>query len=103
MLKTLSITVLIAILLLSSFSLAWNSPVKGTVYPTNAGLKAWLFSLADTFNAPVEAGIFQINDVKPGSYTLMIEGKPPFRNSVKTTVVVVDGQMTDVGVIQMEP
>lgn len=103
MLKTLSLTFLIALLLLSSFTLLWNSPVKGTIYPSNAGLKAWLFSLRDTFNAPVEEGIFQINNVKPGSYTLMVEGRPPYRNAVKNTVIVVDGQMTDVGVIEMQP
>jgi hypothetical protein len=31
----------------------------------------------------------------------MVEGRPPYRDSFKQDVLVVDGQLTDVGVIQM--
>jgi hypothetical protein len=88
-------------LILSSFKIFWNSPVKGSVNPANGALRAWVFSKTDTLNAPVIQGNFMITDVKPGNYTLMLEGKPPFRDSFKQDVVVVDGQMTDVGIIEM--
>jgi len=42
-----------------------------------------------------------IENVKPGNYTLMVEGRPPYRNMVKQGIIVVNGQLTDVGVIQM--
>jgi hypothetical protein len=91
--------------LLSFFSLAfhyyYNSPVKGSVSPANGASRAWLISRSDTLNAPVIQGNFMITNVKPGNYTLMMEAKPPFRDSFKQDVLVVEGQPTDVGVIEM--
>ena len=89
------------IFLCTSFRQIWNSPVKGSVNPSNGALRAWVISKTDTANAPVIQGSFMITGVKPGNYTLMVEGKPPFRDSFKQDVLVVDGQPTDVGVIQM--
>ena len=79
----------------------WNSPVKGSVTPADAGIRAWVFSKMDTLDAPVLQGNFMIENVKPGNYTLMVEGKPPYRNTVKPGIIVVNGQLTDAGVIQM--
>jgi hypothetical protein len=86
---------------LSSFLDFWNSPVKGSINPQNGALRAWVFSKTDTFNADVIQGNFMITNVKPGNYTLMLEGRPPFRDSFKQDIVVVDGQMTDVGIVEM--
>jgi hypothetical protein len=85
----------------TAFRSYWNSPVKGSVSPLNGALRAWVISKSDTLNSPVIQGTFIINNVKPGNYTLMLEGKPPFRDSYKQDVLVVDGQPTDVGVIEM--
>jgi hypothetical protein len=86
---------------LFSFIKINNGIVKGTVTPSDGALRAFLFSATDTLNATVEQGIFQINDVKPGNYILMVEGKPPYRNSTKDGISVIDGQLTDVGEITM--
>jgi hypothetical protein len=86
---------------ISAFRLVWTSPVKGSVNPSDAALRAWMISKNDTSNAPVIQGNFMITNVKPGNYTLMVEGKPPYRDSFKQDVLVVDGQPTDVGVIEM--
>src|SRR5260221_10247684 len=91
----------LVILLASASRINWNSPVKGSVNPMNAATRAWLLSKLDTLNSPVIQGNFMITNVKPGNYTLMVEGKPPYRDSFKQDVLVVDGQPTDVGVIQM--
>jgi hypothetical protein len=85
----------------SSFRSNWNSPVKGSVNPSDAGIRAWIISRSDTLNSPVIQGNFMISNVKPGNYTLMVEAKPPYRDSFKQDVLVVDGQPTDVGVIEM--
>lgn len=85
----------------SAFRHIWNSPVKGSVTPANAATRAWLMSKTDTLNAPVLQGAFMITNVKPGTYTLIVEGKPPYRDSFKQDILVVDGQPTDVGVIEM--
>jgi hypothetical protein len=42
-----------------------------------------------------------ITNVKPGTYLLMIEGRPPYRDSYKQDILVVDGQPTDAGVVEM--
>jgi len=84
-----------------AFHSAWNSPVKGSVDPSNGASRAWLFSRTDTLNAPVIQGTFFISNVKPGNYTLMVEGRPPYRDSFKQGVIVVDGRPTDVGIIAM--
>ena|ERR1700759_4681443 len=84
-----------------AFSLYYNSPVKGSVTPANGASRAWLISRNDTLSAPVIQGNFMITNVKPGNYTLMLEAKPPFRDSFKQDVLVVEGQPTDVGVIEM--
>jgi len=84
-----------------AFSLYYNSPVKGSVSPANAASRAWVISKTDTLSAPVIQGNFMITNVKPGNYTLMLEARPPFRDSFKQDVLVVEGQPTDVGVIEM--
>lgn len=96
-----ALSVIIVLISLSSFQKFWNSPVKGSIDPEDGALRAWVFSKTDTLNAPVLQGKFMIANVKPGNYTLMLEGKPPYRDSFKQDVVVVDGQMTDVGVVGM--
>jgi len=85
----------------TAFRILWNSPVKGSVSPGESATRAWVISATDTLNAPVVQDNFMINNVKPGNYTLLVQGKPPFKDSFKENVVVVDGQPTDVGVIQM--
>lgn len=99
--KGLISIIFIGILLCFAFRVYWNSPVKGSVTPSNAGIRAWLFAPGDTLNAPVLEGNFMIENVKQGNYTLMVEGVPPYRNAIKQSIIVVDGQSTDVGEIQM--
>ena len=89
------------ILLSLAFSSYYNSPVKGSVSPANGVSRAWVISQHDILSAPVIEGNFMINNVKPGNYTLMLEARPPFRDSFKQDVLVVEGQPTDVGVIEM--
>ncbi|HET7000383.1 MAG TPA: hypothetical protein VFI33_03710 [Puia sp.] len=84
-----------------AFRLYYNSPVKGSVSPANGASRAWLISKQDTLNAPVIEGNFMITNAKPGNYTLMLEARPPYRDSFKQDVLVVEGQPTDVGVIEM--
>ncbi len=79
----------------------FNSVVKGTASPPDGALRAWLYSKTDTLNTDVNQGNFEFHNVKPGQYTMMVEGKPPYRNSTREGVDVVEGQPTDVGDINM--
>jgi hypothetical protein len=100
--KFIVILSFVGIVLLLAFTKTWNSPVKGAVNPSNAAIRAWVFSGNDTLNSPVDQGNFQINNVKPGTYVLVVEGRPPYRNTARDGIVVVDGQPTDVGTIEMQ-
>ncbi|MBC7902648.1 MAG: carboxypeptidase regulatory-like domain-containing protein [Gemmatimonadaceae bacterium] len=90
-----------ALTLLAFTTINFNSQVTGSVNPEDAALKAFLFSAADTLSVNVDHGNFQFTDVKPGTYNLLIEAKPPYRNEVRQGVRVVDGEPTSLGKIEM--
>ena len=93
--------IVILIISLCSFH-ALTGTVTGSINPSDAGGRVLLFSSSDTVTTRVDQGKFLLTGVKAGSYTLLVEGQPPYRNSVKDGIVVVDGQPTDAGVIEMQ-
>lgn len=101
--KKILMTAFAALLLvfLFSFSRIWNGTVKGTVNPGDGALRAFVFSAKDTFSANVINGSFIIAGVKPGSYNLLVQAKPPYQNVLKESVSVADGEPTDVGMIEL--
>jgi len=73
--------------------------IRGTVTPAEGGIRAWAESATDTLRAPIVNGAYEIPDVKPGAYKIIIEAKPPYRNIAKDGIMVNDGQTADVGEI----
>ena len=47
-------------------------------------------------------GSYEIANVKPGAYRVIIEARPPYRNAAKENVTVTDGQAADAGEIKLE-
>ncbi|MCO5238029.1 MAG: carboxypeptidase-like regulatory domain-containing protein [Chitinophagaceae bacterium] len=98
--------VLAAIVILAAglfaFDFIDNGSIKGTVSPADAGTRAWAISDTDTLNTAVSDGAFEIKDVKPGTYQVIIEAKEPYKNATKEGVEVKDGQPTDLGEITLE-
>ncbi len=78
-----------------------NGTVKGTVNPPDGATRAWLLSSTDTLRTEINQGAFEIKDVKPGTYRVIIEAKPPYKNIAKDGVTVTDGQTSDVGEIKL--
>jgi hypothetical protein len=87
---------------LFAFNAVKTGSVKGTVNPADAAVRAWALSSTDTLRADVNKGTFTIPDAKPGTYRIIIEAKPPYKNAAKDGVTVSDGQATDVGEIKLE-
>ncbi len=87
---------------LFAFSSVKTGSVRGSITPSDGATRAWLISSSDTMRAPVDKGAFEIVNVKPGTYKLIIEAKPPYKNLAKEGITVSDGQPTDVGVIKLE-
>jgi hypothetical protein len=84
---------------LFAFNAITDGTIKGKVSPSEAAVRAWAESSTDTLNVVVQNGMFEIANVKPGTYKIIIEAKPPYKNTSKDGVVVADGQPTDVGEI----
>ncbi|HTQ28577.1 MAG TPA: carboxypeptidase-like regulatory domain-containing protein [Puia sp.] len=79
-----------------------DGSVKGMVTPVDGGINVWADSGTDTLKSQVHNGAFEIAGAKPGTYKLVVEAKPPYRNAAKDNVSVTDGQTTDVGEIRLE-
>jgi hypothetical protein len=76
--------------------------IRGSVTPAEGGVRAWAESATDTLKAPIINGSYEITDAKPGTYKVIIEAKPPYRNVAKDGVMVSDGQAADAGEIKLE-
>jgi hypothetical protein len=76
--------------------------IKGTVLPMDAGVRAWAESATDTLRTPILNGSYEITDVKPGAYKIIIEAKPPYRNIARDGLIITDGQVTDAGEIKLD-
>jgi len=75
--------------------------IKGTIVPADGGTKAWAVSTSDTLQATIQSGSFEITGAKTGTYRLIIEAKPPYKNTAKDNIAVADGAATNVGEIKL--
>ena len=87
---------------LFAFSSLRDGSIHGTVSPPEGGVRAWAESYTDTLRAPIINGSYEIAGAKPGTYKIVIEAKPPYRNAAKDGVMVSDGQSSDAGEIRLE-
>ena len=87
---------------LFAFNAMKAGSIKGTVTPADGAATAWAVSSTDTLKAPIEKGAFEITNAKPGTYKLIIEAKPPYKNAAKDGVTVTDGQAADAGEIKLQ-
>ncbi len=100
-LKTVVLSIAVA-LGLFAFSKINSGSIKGKVTPAASATKVWAISGTDTLKASIDGGSFSIMDVKPGTYKLIIEALPPYKNMAKEGVTVTDGQPTDIGEIKLQ-
>lgn len=87
---------------LFAFSSLSSGSIRGTVSPADGAVRAWAESSMDTLKAPVVSGAYEITGLKPGTYNIIIEATPPYRNAARNGVTVNDGQVTDAGEIKLE-
>lgn len=99
--KTGIVALSIATAGLFAFKSIDTGSIKGTITPSDGATKAWALSSTDTLSAPIQGGTFEITNAKAGTYRLIIEAKPPYRNTAKDNISVKDGQPTNVGEIKL--
>ncbi len=76
--------------------------IAGRVTPPEAVKDVWAVSLNDTARGQVTQGSFIINNVKPGTYKVIIDANAPYKDVVKEGVSVTEGQPVDLGEIKLD-
>jgi hypothetical protein len=92
----------IAVAGLFAFKGIENGSIKGKVSPAEGASRAWALSSSDTLQTEIKDGAYEIKDAKAGTYRVIIEAKPPYKNAAKDNVTVTDGQAADAGEIKLE-
>lgn len=89
-------------LLLLAFVTIKDGGIKGKVSPDSGAVQVVAVSGTDTLKGDLSSGSFTINNVKPGTYTVWVKAKPPYKDKSVENVAVVDSTVTDVGEIKLE-
>jgi hypothetical protein len=76
--------------------------IRGSVNPPDGAVTVWALSSTDTVKTPVNSGNFELPNLRAGTYRVIIEAKPPYKNAAKEGVMVSEGGTTDVGQIILE-
>ncbi|MEJ8843734.1 hypothetical protein WG954_15185 [Lacibacter sp. H375] len=97
------VSLLFFLFLLSAFLFVspTGGSIRGTVVPADSALRACAIRLRDTVKANVVGGKFIIVKLKPGKYDILIEPVPPAKGIKFKAIMVNEGRVTDVGVIQL--
>ncbi len=84
------------------FTARYNSKsgIHGSIDPADGALKVWAINGADSFPTIPVSGKFSV-ELKPGNWHLLLEAIGPYKNTVMNSVLVLDNQLTDAGVIKM--
>ena len=104
--KTKKIAVLAASLAMAfalfAFTTFKNGSIKGSVSPSASATSVYIVSGMDTMRTNIENGAFEIGQVKPGTYKLVIEAIAPYKKFEREGVVVNEKKATDVGEIALQ-
>jgi hypothetical protein len=99
---TVFVAGLVMLFALFAFTNFKNGSIKGTVSPSASATSAYIVSGMDTMRTNIQNGAFEIGQVKPGTYKLVIESIAPYKNFEKQGVVVNEKKATDVGEITLQ-
>ena len=83
--------------------LCWKRQIGiiGTIDPPEGAKKIWAVNGKDTVAIIPPPGSF-ILDVKPGTWKLVVEATLPYKNAERESILVAEGNMTDIGLIKLE-
>ncbi len=93
--------VIMSVVIISAFVGKDRSGIQGTIDPPEGAKRIWAVSGKDTVAMIPSPGSF-LMDVKPGTWKLVVEAVLPYKNAERESILVVDGQMTDIGLIKLE-
>jgi len=93
---------LIPIFALFSFTVEYAAGVKGIISPAENAGDVWAISGNISSKVTPFQGAFLLNDLKPGTYKIIVEGKGGYKDYVKEGVVVKDDEVFDLGNITLK-
>lgn len=86
---------------LYAFTALDNATIRGEVIQADYAVKALAISPTDTAQAEIINGSFTLSDLKPDTYQVTIEAKPPYKNLVKEDVRVPENGTVDLGKLEL--
>ncbi|WP_207514617.1 carboxypeptidase regulatory-like domain-containing protein [Longitalea luteola] len=98
---TLLPLLMVPVIAFFSFTPNFGAGIKGTINPADNAGDVWAIAGNDSTKVTPLQGVFEINDLKAGTYKIVIEGKAPYKDFVKEGVVVKDGEVLDLGKITL--
>lgn len=78
-----------------------RSGIHGSIEPAESAAKVTAISGTDSVSTVPVAGRFSLS-VKPGNWLLVIEAVKPYRSTTVESILVLENQSTDAGVIRMK-
>ena len=94
------IGIVVTVFIMSAFNSENRAGIQGTIDPPEGAKRIWAVSGKDTVSIIPAPGSF-ILDVKPGSWKLVVEAVLPYKNAERESILVVDGELTDIGLIKL--
>ena len=98
---TLLPLLLIPVITLCSFFPGFGGGIKGTISPADNAGSVWAIIGNDSTKVASLLGVFQLNDLRAGTYKIVVEAKAPYKDYIKEGVVVKDGEVLDLGNITL--
>lgn len=100
--KKIVFILMVTILILAAYApvLDIKSGMHGMIEPADGAKKAWAIMGTDSVSTVPVAGGFSL-ELKPGTWMLVIEAVPPYKNHVIQNIFVQENQSTDVGVLKL--
>ena len=92
---------LIFIVAFSAFIIFAGGIIKGKILPADGASQVWAISSSDTLKAAISQGIFEISNVKQGTYKIYIDAIDPYRDVVRDGIQVSENGTVDLGEIQL--
>jgi hypothetical protein len=101
--KRLSFLMVMGLVLgMLAFTFIKNGGIQGKVSPADGAAQVLAVSGTDTLKTEINNGSFTFSAVKPGTYTVWVKAKAPYKDTSVENVAVVDSATTDVGEIKLQ-
>ena len=87
---------------LMAFTSVETGTIKGTLNPANSVNQVLAISGTDTLKITPDSSLFTFDQVKAGSYTVIIDAKEPLKDKALENVTVKAGEVADLGEIKLD-